>query len=288
MGKVDQWGLRNHLSFPITFPREGGCVYFRKAHVFGILSRNGFLVPARAGGGGRQTQGKDCRHGKTDDDRGQEANRLPPPAGLDSGPDSKGPGTQQVHHHPRDSQPLGRVRQGLQMLKPHLRALRLVHARQGLRRRPQQALPLHGRVLRGLPRFRGADMRPARDAVARLQRVRGLQVMPHDEAPLRRGRGAGEPREPPARLPVRRPPGRRGRRAHERRALALHHEGTVRQERDRQQPGGVRRREGAHRVRLHRRRPLRREARGPAGPSRRATRSAASGGTTRCSWSSAA
>ena len=208
MGKVCQRELGNHPINPITFPREGGCVYLREAHASGILSRSGFLASARAGGGGRQPQGKECRHGKTNDDRGQEAHRLPPPAGLDAGPDSEGPGAQQVHHHPRDSQPLGRVRQGIQVLQPHLRALRLVHARQGLRGRPKQALPLHARVLRGLPRLRGADLRSARDTIARLQRVRGLpQVLPHDEAHLRRGRGAGEPREPPARLPLRRPPG---------------------------------------------------------------------------------
>ena len=61
---------------------------------------------------------------------------MPPPAGLDAGPDGKG-------------------------------------------------------VLRGLPRLRGAGLRAARDALARLQRMQGLQVLPHDEARLRRGRGAG-------------------------------------------------------------------------------------------------
>ena len=180
------------------------------------------------------------------------------------------------------------MRQGLQVLEPHLRQLRRLLAAQGLRREPEQALPLHGRMLRGLQGLRGAHVRAPGRPVARLQRMPGLQVLPADEATLRRGRRPGEPREPPARLALRRPPGRRGAGEDERRALALHHAGPVREERRRQQQGRVRHGQGAHGVRLHRRRTLRREARRPPGRRPRPTPSAASGGTTRCSWSTAA
>ena len=43
------------MTNPITFPREGGCVYFRKAGLFGIMCANDLLASASAVGGGRQT-----------------------------------------------------------------------------------------------------------------------------------------------------------------------------------------------------------------------------------------
>ena len=38
------------MTNPITFPREGGCVYFREGCLFGIICADGFQEPARAGG----------------------------------------------------------------------------------------------------------------------------------------------------------------------------------------------------------------------------------------------
>ena len=146
------------------------------------MCANALPASASADGGGRQTQGKECRHGKANDTGREEAHRLPPPAGLDPSPNRKGDGTQQDHRHPRDHQPLGRVRQGLQVLEPHLRQLRRLLAAQGLRREPEQALPLHGRMPRGLQGLRGAHLRAPGRPVARLQRVRGLQVVPHGSA----------------------------------------------------------------------------------------------------------
>ena len=55
------------MTNPITFPREGGCVYFRKAGLFGIMCANDLLASASAVGGGRQTQRKECQHGKAND-----------------------------------------------------------------------------------------------------------------------------------------------------------------------------------------------------------------------------
>ena len=38
------------MANPITFPREGGCVYFRERRLFGIICADGFLGPrVRAG-----------------------------------------------------------------------------------------------------------------------------------------------------------------------------------------------------------------------------------------------
>ena len=111
---VGLWHGRRTVSRTHNLPMGRRCVYFRGGGLQGILCAIGIPASARAGTGCRQTKRKECRHGKANDDRGQEAHRLPPPAGLDSSPDSGRQGTQQVHHPPRDNQPLGPVRQRLQ------------------------------------------------------------------------------------------------------------------------------------------------------------------------------
>ena len=149
------------MTNPITFPREGGCVYLRKAGLLGIMCANDLLASASAVGGGRQTPRKECRHGKANDTGREEAHRLPPPAEMDARPDRKGDGAQQDHRHPRDHQPLGRVRQGIQALEPHLRALRLMPEGQGIREGREALVQLHAPLLRCLPRLRGAHVRQA-------------------------------------------------------------------------------------------------------------------------------
>ena len=102
---------------PLTFPGEGGSVYFREADAVSYTPTASCRLRVRAQEAGVQTR-KECRHGKANDSRGQGAHRLPAPAGLDTRPDSGGQRTQQVHHPPRDNQPLGPLRERLQVLEP--------------------------------------------------------------------------------------------------------------------------------------------------------------------------
>ena len=210
---------------PTTFPWEGGAFTFAKADCRVFYAPAASRRPCVRSRDADNRKERKRRHGKANDSRGQEAHGLPPPAGLDSRPDSGRQGSQQVHHPPRDNQPLGPVRQGLQALEPHLRALRRMPAHQGLRKGREAVVQLHAAALRGLPGLRRAGVRAAGRPVPRLQRMPGLQVLPGDEAPLRRRRGAGEQGEPPARLALGRPPGRGGAREDERGALPLHHGG---------------------------------------------------------------
>ena len=56
-------------------------------------------IIVRAREAGVQTR-KECRHGKANDNRREEAHRLPPPTALDARPDRQGDGAQQVHNPP--------------------------------------------------------------------------------------------------------------------------------------------------------------------------------------------
>ena len=182
------------------------------------------LAPARCGS--NEQKGKQENEEAKVDRLGPARDRDRPQIGKDSMHDREGAVTPRHDDHARDQGPRGGVRQGRGLPRHeqvrvqdgvpearHLRALPL---------RREEAVQVLPPVQLALPRVRGAEVREAREAPVRLQRMRrGAQMRP-EEALLPPREGAGVLRDHPLRVPHRREH-HRGRAAHVRRPAARPH-----------------------------------------------------------------